>query len=509
MELIIILSIAVAAGILGIALGWFLRFIITLGQKGSIELEIKEMLLSAREETERITSEAEKEAQRILREAREDIKNEEEKLQKTEERLINKEAILDRRQADLDENSDELKDKEKILLKHADELDELKDVYVKNLEEVSSLSSSQAKENLIKILEKENAEDLSVRLQKIEFTQKEKIEGRAKEILASSIQRLSSSVSSDILTSTVSIPSEEVKGKIIGKEGRNIKSFERMTGVELIIDDTPDTITLSSFDPIRRQIAKVALEELIQDGRIQPARIENIVTKAKEEVSQIIREKGERAAFECGVINLDPKVLVILGRLYFRTSYGQNVLQHSIEVSHLAGMIAEELGVDVKVAKTAGLLHDIGKAVDHEIPGSHVEIGRRILHKFGVDEEVVKAMQSHHEEYPHENTESIVVTVADQISGSRPGARRDTIENYLKRLEDLEKIAEEFHGVEKTYALQAGRELRVFVVPEKISDLEARNLARNIAKKIEEDLQYPGEIKVTVIRENKIVEYAR
>jgi ribonuclease Y len=276
-----------------------------------------------------------------------------------------------------------------------------------------------------------------------------------------------------------------------------------------MVDDTPGIITISSFDPIRRQVARVALENLLLDGRIQPAKIEKIVEKAQQDINKIIKEKGEQAAYECGVINLDPRVIAILGRLHFRTSYGQNVLQHSIEMSLIAGMIAEELGANVQVAKTAALVHDIGKALDHEVSGTHVEIGKRILQKFGVSENIIKAMQSHHEEYPYESVEAIIVQVADTISGGRPGARSDSIENYIKRLQELEATANSFAGVEKSYALQAGREIRIFVTPEKVSDLEAKKLARDIADKIEQDLKYPGEIKVTLIRENRIIEYAR
>ncbi|NCN08197.1 ribonuclease Y, partial [Candidatus Parcubacteria bacterium] len=302
---------------------------------------------------------------------------------------------------------------------------------------------------------------------------------------------------------------DELKGKIIGKEGRNIKAFERATGVEVIVDDTPGSIVLSSYDPVRRAVARLALENLIADGRIQPAKIEDFVEKAKAETNKIIKEKGEAAALECEVYNLDPKLIAILGRLHFRTSYGQNVLDHSIEMSHIAGMIAEELDVDVSVAKAGALLHDIGKALDHEVSGSHVEIGRKILQKFNVSEDIIKAMQAHHGEYPYETVESIIVQTADAISGSRPGARRDTVENYLKRLEELETIASSFEGVEKAYALQAGREIRVFVLPEKVSDLEAKKMARNIAIRIEGELKYPGEIKVNVIRESRSIEFAR
>jgi len=312
-----------------------------------------------------------------------------------------------------------------------------------------------------------------------------------------------------MLTTTVSIPSDEIKGKIIGKEGRNIKAFERCTGVEVIVDDTPGSITISSFDPVRRQIAKTALEKLIADGRIQPAKIEEFVKTSEEEIAKIIKEKGEEAVYETGVIGLDPRVISILGRLHFRTSYGQNVLAHSVEMTHIAGMIAEELGANVAIAKAGTLVHDIGKALDHEVVGTHVEIGRRIIQKFGTDENIIKAMQAHHEEYPYETVESMIVKTADSISGGRPGARRDSVENYLKRLKDLEAVAMSFKGVEKSYALQAGREIRIFVTPNEITDLEAKKMARDIALRIESELKYPGEIKVSVIRESRSIEFAR
>lgn len=509
MSLLIVLLIAMAAGLAGIALGWFLRFIVSLGKRGSMELEIKEMLLATREEAEKITSEAEKEAHEILRISKQEAKESEEKFEKTEERLIKKESYLDNRQIDIDQEAEKVKTKEEDIDKLEDQLEKLLKERVLALEKISDLSKDEARKELIEHIEKTNEEDLMIRIQKLEITGKEKFEEKARNILASSIHRLGNSVSSDLFSSTVAIPSEDIKGKIIGKEGRNIKTFEKESGVEIIIDDTPGSVTISSFDPVRRQIAKTALELLISDGRIQPAKIEEYISKAKKEINKIIKEKGEAAAYECGIFNLDHRIISILGRLYFRTSYGQNVLNHSIEMSHLAGMLAEELGANVKVAKAGALLHDIGKAVDHEVPGSHVEIGRRILQKFGVNEDVIKAMQAHHEEYPYETVESILVQVADAVSGSRPGARRDTAENYLKRLEDLEAIAKSFTGVDKSYALQAGREIRVFVTPEDVSDLEAHNLAREIALKIEKDLKYPGEIKVTVIRENRAIEFAR
>jgi len=358
-------------------------------------------------------------------------------------------------------------------------------------------------------LEREYNKDLLVRMEKLEAEGKEKYERKAKEILALAIQKYALPQSQELTTTTVALPSDEIKGRIIGKEGRNIKTLEKLTGTEVIVDETPEVVVISSFDPIRRQIAKMALEKLIQDGRIQPARIEEIVKRSEEEIVQQIKEAGERAVYETGVIGLDPKLVQLLGRLRFRSSYGQNVLIHSIEVSFLAASLAAELGADIKVAQKAGLLHDIGKAVDHQVQGSHVDVGIRILEKFGVEQEVIDAMKAHHEEYPAETIEAVIVKVADQISGARPGARRDTVENYLKRLEELEQIALSFRGVEKAYAIQAGREVRVFVSPQKVDDLQAKKMAKEIAEKIQEELRYPGEIKVTLIRENRIIEYAR
>ena len=509
MSLQIILLLLGGAVLVGAVLGYIARVLVTLGKRGSVELEIKEMLLSAREEAKKITSEAEKLATNMVKEAKEELKEREDKTKKTEERLINKETLLDKRQVDIDTEVETLKKKVEEIRAIKERVDGMESEKLKELENISSMSRDDAKAELLKIIEKNNEEDLSVRIQKLERESEERLDRKAKDILATSIQRLASSVSSDVFSTSVVIPSEEVKGKIIGKEGRNIKAFERMSGVEVIVDDTPGAITLSSFDPVRRQIAKLALEVLIGDGRIQPARIEQVIEKAKLDINKIIKEKGEEAAYECGVFNLDPRIIMVLGRLHFRTSYGQNVLQHSVEMAHISGMLAEELGANVQTAKAGALLHDIGKAIDHEVQGSHVEIGIRILQKFGASEDVIKAMRAHHEEYPYETIESIIVQTADAISGSRPGARRDSVENYLKRLGDLEALANSFSGVDKSYALQAGREIRIFVKPEEVTDLEAQKMARDIALKIEQELKYPGEIKVTLIRENRVIEFAR
>lgn len=509
MNLITFILIIGAIGVGGITIGYFLRWLITLGQKGSIELTIKQAILEAKDRAQQIVSDAESEANKLLTEAKKTKKEEEEELKKRENRLLKKDELLDKRQTDIDNQVEHLKTQNKEIQVIKENLDQLEEKQTKELERITALDKDKAKEELFQIIKKQYEEDLSIRLHKLEVSGNDKYEQKAKDILSSVIQRLSTSTVPEVMSTTVDIPSDDVKGKIIGKEGRNIRAFEKASGVEVIIDDTPGSIVLSSFDPVRRAIAKFALDNLILDGRIQPAKIEEAVEKAREDIAKIIKEKGENAAYESGVLNLDPRILLILGRLHFRTSYGQNVLQHSIEVAHLCGLLAEELGADVAVARAGGLLHDIGKAVDHEVAGTHVEIGRRILEKFGAGEKIIKAMQAHHEEYPFETTESVIVKVADAISGGRPGARRDSIENYLKRLKDLEDIANSFKGIEKSFAIQAGREIRIFVKPEEVSDFEAKELARNIARRVESDLKYPGEIKVNVIRENRIIEYAR
>jgi ribonuclease Y len=509
MDIKIFILLAGLAGLIGIAIGYFLRLIISLGKKGSVELEIRNMMLEAEEKAKKVVIEAETKSVEIMKEAKQENKEKEEKARQTEDRLIKKESLLDQRQTDIDKEVENIKGKIVEIKEIREKTEQAEAQKILELQKIAKLSEEEAKNILLTSVEKNSEEDLLSRMKKLNENGEERLEGRAKEILVSTIQRLSSSVSPDIMSTIVSIPSDDLKGKIIGKEGKNIKAFERVTGVEVIVDDSPGAITISSFDPIRRQVARIALENLLIDGRIQPAKIEKVVEKAQQDIAKIVKDKGDQAIYECGVLNLDPKIVSILGRLYFRTSYGQNVLQHSTEVSHIAGMLAEEIGANVLVAKTAGLLHDIGKAIDHEVAGTHVEIGKRILQKFGVSEEIIKGMQSHHEEYPYETIESIIVQVADQISGGRPGARSDSVENYLKRLQELEALANTFPGVEKSYALQAGREIRIFVYPEQISDLEAREMARDIAIRIEGELKYPGEIKVTLIRETRITDYAR
>jgi ribonucrease Y len=380
---------------------------------------------------------------------------------------------------------------------------------LKELERISGLTSEEAKTLLLNDVEKEVKHEAAIMIKEIEQKAKEDGEKKAKEIIAYSIQKCAADHVAETTVSVVSLPNDEMKGRIIGREGRNIRALETLTGIDLIIDDTPEAVILSGFDPIRREVARIALEKLIVDGRIHPARIEEMVEKAKKEVNNIIKEEGEQATFDTGVHSLHPELVRLLGRLKYRTSYGQNVLRHSIEVSHLAGLMAAELGIDVKLAKRAGLLHDIGKAVDHEVEGTHVDIGMDLLKKYKESNEVIHAMSTHHGDYEPQTIEAVLVTAADAVSAARPGARRETLETYIKRLQKLEEIANDSEGVEKSFAIQAGREIRIMVKPEEMSDQDIVYLAREITKKIENELEYPGQIKVNVIRETRAIEYAK
>jgi ribonuclease Y len=507
-SLLTLLSILTVLGI-GIGIGYFIRQLVAQQRKSSLEAKLKKLIDDSKQEAKEILLDAKEKAAKIIEEAKHEEKERLAQLRKLEERILEREAAVDRRVAEMERRDKEFAERVEKVKQIKAEIEQTRQKAIKELERISGLSREEAKAEILKEVEKLHSEDLMARIQKLEQQGLEELEKKAKNILAAVIQRLSTPTTSEVTTTIVQIPSDDLKGKIIGREGRNIKALERAAGVEIIVDDTPGSIVISSFDPVRRQVAKVALEMLVQDGRIQPARIEDAVEKAKEEIEKQIRDAGEKAAYEVGIFDLDPRLLTLLGRLKFRTSYGQNVLQHSIEMAYLAGMLTEEIGGDVMIAKKGALLHDIGKAVDHEVTGTHVEIGRRILQKFGVDNRVIQAMQSHHEEYPYETLESIIVQTVDAISASRPGARRDTLENYLKRLEDLERIATSYDGVEKAYAISAGREIRIFVTPEKIDDFQARELARKIAQQIESELKYPGEIKVNVIRETRVIEYAR
>lgn len=494
---------------IGALLGYFGRVIFARFQKKSLETNVQEILLKARTDAQKLINDAELRAEKTLAESRELERSRERDFTKTKEHLERREQLLDTRQSDLDRDYENMKQKIDEVRIIKEKVEETLRTRTEMLQSIAGMTADQAAQLLLQEVETNNAADLQTRMQKLELFGEEKLKERARMILTTAINRLASSTASELTTTSVTIESDEVKGKIIGKEGRNIRTFERMAGVELLIDDSPNEIIISCFDPIRRQVARVALENLIKDGRIQPAKIEEFIEKAQSEINDIVMKKGEEAMYECGIVNVDPRVVAVLGRLHFRTSYGQNVLRHSIEVAHLCEMIASEIGADPYIAKFAGLVHDIGKALDHEIEGTHVEIGMRVLQKFNVDERVIIGMRSHHDEYPHGSLEAIIVQTCDMISGARPGARRDTLENYVKRLRELEAVAGTFRGVMKAYALQAGREIRVFVHPEQLNDMQAKRIARDMAIKIEQDLRYPGEIKITVIRENRVIEYAR
>jgi ribonucrease Y len=509
MSIKLVLTLLAVSGLAGIVLGYVLRLLIALGQRGSLELEVKQRILEAKEKARQIIEDAEQKADVIEAEGREPLREREERLEKYTERIVKRESFLDEREMALASKQEQLERREAEAAHLKQEADALLKERRSDLLRITNLSEDEALRKLMVDLEESYNEALLARVQKLETTGRRKLEEKARAMLVTAVHRLGSAVNAEVTTLSVPIPNEEIKGKVIGKEGRNIKAFERATGVDVLIDDAPDKITLSSFDPLRRHIAKMALEKLLEDGRIQPAKIEETVEKMRKEMQDIVKQKGEEAAYEAGVLGLDPKLTSLLGRLHFRTSYGQNVLQHSVEMAHIASMLAEELGANPDIARAGALLHDIGKAVDHEVQGTHVEIGRRILEKFGVRKEIIQAMQSHHEEYPYETPESMIVQVADAVSAGRPGARRDTVERYLERLGDLERIAAGFEGVEKAYAISAGREIRIFVNPGKISDLGTHKLASAIAERIQEELKYPGEIKVNVIRENRVVEFAR
>lgn len=505
-SLVVLVVLSVAFGAI---LGYLTRQSLAKRRVGTIEAKLRQKVLRAKEEAEKVMKNAEWKARQILLKAQRKEEKKREELLKAERLLLKRSAMFDEKLADLEKRERKFEIKVKKLQELKQNLENLREETEKQLERVANLSREEAKKELLNNLEREYQKEILAKLQKLQKEGWEKFEKKAKELLAVAIQRVAVPQAQELTTTTLSLPDDEIKGRIIGKEGRNIRTFERLTGVEILVDDTPEVVVISAFDPTRREIAKTALQKLIRDGRIQPARIEEEVKRAQEEIESQIQEAGEAAVYETGVMGLDPKLVKLLGRLRFRTSYGQNVLLHSIEVAHLAGALAAELKADIKVAKKAGLLHDIGKAVDHQIEGSHTTIGMKILEKFRIEKEVITAMKAHHEEYPAESLEAILVKVADAISGARPGARKDTLENYLKRIEELENIARSFPGVEKAWALQAGREIRVFVKSEEIDDLTTHKLAKEIASQIEKELEYPGEIKVTVIREKRFVEYAK
>ncbi|MGD0977029.1 MAG: ribonuclease Y [Minisyncoccia bacterium] len=493
----------------GLVIGYLLSLFLTNKKISSARSKAENLLAEAKNKGQELILEAKNTALNTLEESKREEQARHQQMVRIESILTKKEEELENRDRDIEKQKNQLTAKNEEMERMRSDLELKLKKEITELEKVTGMNREDAKTLLFRKIEDESKEDLYNGMLKLEQSNAEEFERKAKEILTLAIQRYAGSHIADATTTVVGLPSDEVKGKIIGKEGRNIKTIERLTGVDIIIDDTPETLVVSGFDPVRRQIAKLAIEKLIADGRIHPARIEEMVEKARLEINDKIRQAGEAALFEVGVGAIDPKLTFLLGRLAFRTSFGQNVLLHSIEMAHVAGMLASEIGANVSVAKKAALFHDIGKAVDHEVQGTHVEIGRKLLQKFGVDDKVIKAMEAHHDEYPYTSLESRIIQAADSISAARPGARRDTVEIYLKRLEDLEKIANSFEGVEKSYAIQAGRELRIFVTPTKIDDLSAMKIARDIAKRIESEMKYPGEIKVNVIRETRAIEFAR
>ncbi len=498
---------------LGTVVGILVRKNISEKKIGSAEIESKRIMEESIKEAEtkkkEILLEAKDEAHKLRNELERETKERRAELQKTEKRLFKKEETLDAKSLNIEKKEESLQKKLKELELKQARLTAIHDKQNEELERISGLTSEEAKEILIDNIKREAEQEASLIVKEIERDAKENAERKAREIITYAVQKCSADHVAETTVSVVDLPNDEMKGRIIGREGRNIRALETLTGIDLIIDDTPEAVVISGFDPIRREVARLALEKLISDGRIHPARIEEMVEKAKKEIEQKIKDDGEQAAFETGVHGLHPELIKLLGRLRFRTSYGQNVLKHSIEVAHLAGIMAAELGADVKIAKRAGLLHDIGKAVDHEVEGPHVVIGEDLARKYKENKAVLHAIGAHHGDVEPQTIEAVLVQAADAISAARPGARRETLESYIKRLEKLEEISNSFEGVEKSFAIQAGREIRIMVKPELVNDSSIILIAKDIVKKIEDELEYPGQIKVNVIRETRAIEYAK
>ncbi|MDN5353217.1 MAG: ribonucrease [Clostridiales bacterium] len=510
---IYVIVISVILAVIGFGIGYVFRKNTAEKAILSAEFKAKEIVAEALKAAESVKKEkvleAKEESLQIRKEIDRETKERRAEIQKLERRNLQKEEALDRKSANLESKEEKLATKLRSIEAREAEAEALYENQIKELERISELTIEEAKSQLLADVEKEVKHDSVVLIKEIENKAKEEANKKAKDVLAYAIQKCAADYVAETTVSLVNLPNDEMKGRIIGREGRNIRALETLTGVDLIIDDTPEAVILSSFDPIRREIARVALEKLIIDGRIHPARIEEMVEKSKKEIDQLIKTEGENATFEVGIHNLHPELVKLVGRLKYRTSYGQNVLKHSIEVAHLAGLMAAELGADVKVARRAGLLHDIGKAVDHDQEGTHIDLGMQILKKYRESKAVINAMCTHHGDYEPESIEAVLVTAADALSAARPGARRETLDTYIKRLEALEGIANSYDGVEKSFAIQAGREVRVVVIPEKISDDNMFLLAREISKKIEAELDYPGQIKVNVIRESRVIDYAK
>ena len=509
---IIIAAVLISIAI-GILIGIAYRKKIAESKIHSAEEEAKKIVSIAKIEAENLKKskiiEAKEEIVNSRNELDQEIKERRGEVQRQETRLIQKEENLERRSENFEKKERDLESRQKELDGQKEEIQKLYEQEIQELQRIAALTREEAKARLLKEVEKDITAEKANIIREANQKTKEEANKTAKELLTYAVQKCAADHSQETTVSIVALPSDEMKGRIIGREGRNIKALETLTGVDLIIDDTPEAVVLSGFDPLRREVAKLALEKLIDDGRIHPAKIEEVVEKAKQELEETIKEEGERAALETGVIGLHPDIIKLIGKLKYRTSYGQNVLNHSIEVSNLARIMAEELGLDAKLARRAGLLHDIGKALDHDMEGTHVEIGVEVLKKYKENTLVINAVEAHHEDVEPQTLEAVLIQAADAISASRPGARRETLEAYIKRLQNLEEIADSFDGVEKSFAIQAGREVRILVKPDKINDDQMTILARDVAKKVENEMDYPGQIKVNVIRETRIVDYAK
>ena len=512
MGVIDIISILLGIAV-GIIAGYFVRKNIYESKIGQANSEADRIIKQAEDDSKRIHKEklleAQEEIHKLRTESEKENKERRADLQRYEKRVVQKEEILDKKLQNLEQKETTLGDKLKAVAKKEEEIEAIKTQQLEKLENISGITSDKAREIILTNAERDVRREMSIMIKEIESQAKEEAEKKSREIIGYAIQKCAADHVAETTVTVVNLPNDEMKGRIIGREGRNIRTLETLTGIDLIIDDTPEAVILSGFDPIRREVARIALEKLIADGRIHPARIEEMVEKARKEVDSIIKEYGEQAAFETGVHGLHPELIKLLGRLNYRTSYGQNVLKHSIEVAHIAGIMAAEIGADIRLAKRAGLLHDIGKAVDHEMEGTHVEIGMDLLKRYKESKEVIHAMSTHHGDYEPQTIEAVLVTAADAISAARPGARRETLEAYIRRLEKLEEIANSYEGVDKSFAIQAGREIRIMVKPENVSDEDIHLLARDMTKRIEDELEYPGQIKVSIIRETRAIEYAK
>ena len=513
MDIIINVAVFLISAVIFTFVGMYIRKKLAESKMKSAEAEAKKILDIANVEAENKRKEeiikAKEEIMNARNELDQEIRERRGEVQSQERRLIQKEENLERKIEKIENKEKDLESQEKEIVERKQTLNETIEKQLKELQRISGLSKDEAKQILLSEMDKKLTAEKAQLVRERESEFKEESEKKARELIGYAIQKCAADHTSETTVSIVALPNDEMKGRIIGREGRNIKALETLTGIDLIIDDTPEAVVISGFDPLRRKVAKIALEKLIEDGRIHPAKIEEMVEKAKEEVSESIKEAGERAIMETGVIGLHPDIIKLLGKLKYRTSYGQNVLNHSIEVSNLARIMAEELGLDPKLARRAGLLHDIGKALDHDMEGTHVEIGVEVLKKYKENPNVINAVEAHHGDVEPQTIEAVLVQAADAISASRPGARRETLETYIKRLEELEKIADSFEGVEKSFAIQAGREIRIIVKPDKISDDKMTLLAKDVAKSVEDEMEYPGQIKINLIRETRVVDYAK